>query len=72
MFVETQTATGAMSNLGQHSAEWAMAEFDFTTGWNEALLKKEALLESIATHLPSEGQAWLRLEREFGTSDDWT
>jgi hypothetical protein len=49
-----------------------MAEFDFTTGWNEALLKKEALLESIATHLPSEGQAWLRLEREFGTSDDWT
>jgi len=36
-----------------------MADFDFTTAWNEALFEKEALLESIATQLPPEGQAWL-------------
>jgi hypothetical protein len=49
-----------MADLGQHSAEWTMAEFDFTTAWNEALVKKEALLETITTRLPPEGQDWLK------------
>jgi hypothetical protein len=32
-----------------------MAEFDFTTAWNEALVKEEALLEAITTPLTAGG-----------------
>lgn len=36
-----------------------MPEFDFITPWNKALYEKEALLESIETRLPLDGQVWL-------------
>jgi hypothetical protein len=39
-----------------------MEDFDFVKAWNDALIKKatdETPLDSIATRLPPEGQAWL-------------
>ena len=36
-----------------------MPEFDFITPWNKALHEREALLESIETRLPPDGQVWL-------------
>jgi hypothetical protein len=45
-----------------------MEDFDPVKAWNEALIKKamnETSLESIAAHLPPEGQAWLTSLNRF-------